>query len=127
MAPAKKQTAAATAAASPEKKQPPLKKQTSKINAAPAHDHDDDDEQSASPPPSKVLKKQASKTLVKTTSATALAEAKPKRYLDMIIEAIKHFNNGKKGSSKQAIEKWVRESYSIDEVACNKVNLNSFK
>ena len=38
----------------------------------------------------------------------------------MIVEAIKDLNKGKSGSSKQAIEKWVREKYALEESACNK-------
>lgn len=38
----------------------------------------------------------------------------------MIVEAIKHLNKGKSGSSRQAIEKWVRENYALEESACNK-------
>ena len=39
---------------------------------------------------------------------------------EIIIEAIKHLNKGKSGSSKHAIEIWVREKYALEKAACNK-------
>jgi hypothetical protein len=110
-----------------------LKKQTSSSNANKnAHDADDaDSDHQAMAPPSKSLKKQTSKILdQQTPAATAAAPAKisppvkqaslKKTYFEMIVEAIKDLNKGKSGSSKQAIEKWVRENYALEESACNK-------
>jgi len=109
-----------------------LKKQTSSSNANKnAHDADDaDSDHQAMAPPSKSLKKQTSKILDQQTPAATAAPAKisppvkqaslKKTYFEMIVEAIKDLNKGKSGSSKQAIEKWVRENYALEESACNK-------
>jgi len=132
--PPKKQTSSSALTADKQT----LKKQTSSSNANKnAHDADDaddaDSDHQAMAPPSKSLKKQTSKILDQQTpaataaAAAAAAPAKPVKqaslkisYFEMIVEAIKHLNRGKSGSSKQAIEKWVREKYALDESACNK-------
>jgi len=127
--PPKKQTSSSALTADKQT----LKKQTSSRNAnRNAHDADDSDHQ-AMAPPSKSLKKQTSKILDQQTPAATAAAAAPakisppvkqaslkKTYFEMIVEAIKHLNKGKSGSSKQAIEKWVRENYALEESACNK-------
>jgi hypothetical protein len=122
--PPKKQTSSSALTADKQT----LKKQTSSSNAnRNAHDADDadDSDHQAMAPPSKSLKKQTSKILDQQTPAAA--PAKPvkqaslkKTYFEMIVEAIEHLNKGKSGSSRQAIEKWVRENYALEESACNK-------
>jgi hypothetical protein len=44
-----------------------------------------------------------------------------KTYLDKIVDAIVFLNDGKKGSSKQKIEKFVCDKYSVTNIS-NKIN-----
>ena len=107
-----------------------LKKQTKSKKAS--HDEDNDDSaEPSSPTPAKTLKKQTSKGTKMTDSNSASnLDTEPSRgksnkptYLEMVLECIRA-QDSKKGTSKQAIVKYLVEHYLVDKEA-SKNHLNS--